>query len=122
MKASGRGWPGVLSCGLALAAAAVTVQVQAQAQVVDTAGYLERMDSDGDGRVSLDEYLAWMTYAFKRMDRDGNGVLEGAELPGGKGPPVALDGYRARLADRFNRQDANGDGFLDAGELGTPPR
>ncbi|MFZ7095303.1 hypothetical protein ACOPJQ_03240 [Luteimonas dalianensis] len=98
------------------------VPPDAPAQVAASGDYLALMDSDGDGRVSLDEYLAWMGYAFERMDRNGNGVLDSAELPGGKGRPVTLAEHRARLTDRFNRQDANGDGFLDARELAAPPR
>ena len=38
------------------------------AQVERTGDYLSRMDSDGDGRVSRDEYLAWMGYAFEKME------------------------------------------------------
>lgn len=114
----GRRRPGVLLCGLAAALALAP----AAAQVTATSEYLARMDADGDGRVSLDEYLAWMGYAFERMDADGDGVLTAAELPGGKGRPVTLAEHRARLTERFNRQDANRDGFLDARELAAPPR
>ena len=94
----------------------------AGAQVERSGDYLSRMDSDGDGRVSQAEYLAWMGYAFEQMDRDGDGVLSSAELPGGKGKPVSLEAHRQRLAERFRRQDANGDGYLDAKELSAPPR
>ena len=52
----------------------------ALAQVTDTASYLQRMDSDGDGRVSEAEYVQWMLYAFDRMDRNGDGVLTAEEL------------------------------------------
>lgn len=110
------------SIALLACAAMVLSAVPASAQVTATTDYLERMDTDGDGRVSLEEYLAWMSYAFERMDRNGDGVLTADELPGGKGQPVTLGEYRARLTDRFNRQDANGDGFLDARELAAPPR
>lgn len=106
---------------LALALAAAFAP-PAGGQVTSASGYLARMDSDGDGRVSLEEYLSWMTYAFQRMDGDGDGVLSGDELPGGRGGPVTLATHRARLTERFNRQDANRDGFLDARELAAPPR
>ncbi len=84
--------------------------------------YMERMDKDGDARVSLAEYQDWMGYAFTRMDRDGDGILATSELPGGRGEPVPLETHRARLAARFQRQDRSGDGFLDAAELTAPPR
>lgn len=92
------------------------------AQVTAPGEYLARMDTDGDGRVSLEEYLAWMGYAFDAMDRNGDGILSPDEQPGGRGKPITRAEHRARLTDRFNRQDANRDGFLDADELAAPPR
>lgn len=91
------------------------------AQVQGTADYLARMDADGDGRVSLAEYLAWMGYAFERMDRNGDGILSADEQPGGKGAPLTRDQHRQRLVERFHRQDTNRDGHLDARELAAPP-
>jgi hypothetical protein len=92
------------------------------AQVTATGDYLARMDADADGRVSLAEYQDWLSYAFDAMDRDHDGVLSAAELPGGRGGPVTREAHRARLADGFARQDRNGDGALDARELAAPPR
>ena len=94
----------------------------ASAQVTHTGEYLAKMDTDGDGRVSLAEYQAWMSYAFDGMDRNRDGVLSVDELPGGKGQPITREVHRARLAERFRRQDANRDGVLDARELAAPPR
>jgi Ca2+-binding EF-hand superfamily protein len=112
----GRHWPGffVGAC-LALAAGA-------QAQVRGSGDYLARMDRDGDGRVSLAEYQDWLSYAFDAMDRDHDGVLATAELPGGRGAAITRAQHRARLAAAFARQDRNHDGFLDARELAAPPR
>lgn len=104
------------AAGLWLAAAVAAAQVQRPAD------YLARMDADGDGRVSLPEYLAWMGYGFAQMDRDGDGVLRADELPGGRGRPLTRQAHHAQLAERFRRQDANGDGVLDARELAAPPR
>jgi Ca2+-binding EF-hand superfamily protein len=83
--------------------------------------YLQRMDRDGDGRVSRAEYIAYMDRGFDRLDTDGNGVLEGDELPPGARRVTRAD-YEASLAAAFARQDTNHDGFLDARELATPPR
>ena len=94
----------------------------AHAQVADTRSYLQRMDTDGDGRVSVEEYVQWMLYAFERMDRNGDGVLSADELPGGKGAPITRQQQRQTLIQRFHKQDANGDGYLSAKELAAPPR
>ena len=94
----------------------------ASAQVTDSNEYLKRMDSDGDGRVSLSEYLAWMSYAFDQRDGNGDGVLSADELPGGRGKPVSRADHVATLTTRFGKQDANGDGYLSAKELLAPPR
>ena len=92
------------------------------AQVNATGEYLARMDTDRDGRVSLAEYQAWMSYAFDGMDRNRDGMLSVDELPGGRGKPITREAHLAQLAARFTRQDADGDGFLSAKELAAPPR
>lgn len=95
----------------------------AGAQAVDSTGsYLQRMDRDGDGRVSLDEYLAWMSYAFDARDIDHDGVLSPTELPGGRGKPITRAQHQATLTARFRKQDVNGDGYLSARELAAPPQ
>ncbi|CTP90359.1 hypothetical protein XTPLMG728_2538 [Xanthomonas translucens pv. poae] len=108
---------------LALLATLSGAIAAASAQVVDTTGrYLQRMDRDGDGRVSLDEYLAWMSYAFDARDLDHDGVLSAAELPGGRGKPISRTQHQATLTARFRKQDSNGDGYLSARELAAPPQ
>lgn len=92
------------------------------AQVTDSGEYLKRMDTDGDGRVSLSEYLEWMSYAFDQRDANGDGVLGVDELPGGRGKPITREQHRTTLTERFRKQDANGDGYLSAKELLAPPR
>jgi hypothetical protein len=108
--------------GFFCALAGALLACAATAQVRGTDDYLARMDTDRDGRVSLHEYQAWLGYAFERMDRDGDGVLGAAELPGGRGAPVRLDAHRQALAEAFARQDRDRSGFLDARELAAPPR
>lgn len=103
----------LLACALPLAA---------PAQVASSGEYLRKMDTDGDGRVSLAEYQDWLSYAFDAMDRDRDGVLSAAEQPGARGAAVTRAEHRARLAQRFARQDANRDGFLSARELAAPPQ
>jgi hypothetical protein len=109
----GQRWPGfcLLAC----------LSWCAQAQVQGSGDYLARMDADGDGRVSLPEYQDWLGYAFDAMDRDHDGVLTAAELPGGRGALLTRDAHRARLAAVYARQDRDRDGFLNASELAAPP-
>jgi hypothetical protein len=115
-------WPGFFVGGILLAGTISLMASAAQAQVKATGDYLSRMDTDRDGRVSLAEYQDWMSYAFDAMDRDRNGQLSGAELPGGKGKPVSREDHRARIAETFSRQDRNRDGSLDSRELAAPPQ
>ena len=83
--------------------------------------YLRQMDSDGDGRVSRSEYIAHMSRSFEWIDTDGNGVLEGDELPPGA-HRVTRTAYESSLAEAFARQDGDHDGYLDARELARPQR
>ena len=94
----------------------------ADAQVNATSDYLARMDSDGDGRVGLEEYLDWMSYAFDARDLNRDGVLSADELPGGRGQPISREQHRERLTATFKKQDVNGDGHLSAKELAAPPQ
>lgn len=94
----------------------------AVAQVTATSEYLQRMDSDGDGRVSQAEYLDWMSYAFDSRDRNRDAVLSPDELPGGKGQPLTREQHRQRLSATFRKQDVDRNGFLSAKELAAPPQ
>lgn len=110
-----------------LAACAVVVAMSlpaglAWAQAKSPAEYLARIDSDGDRRVSMEEYLAWMSFGFEAMDRNRDGILQPQEQPGGRGPVLTRVAHRANLMERFRRQDSNRDGYLDAKELAAPPR
>lgn len=82
---------------------------------------LARFDADGDGRVVEAEYVAYLSLGFRARDVDGNGRLEGDELPP-NARPIARADSEARLRRQFARQDANGDGALDRRELLAPPR
>lgn len=116
-----------LPIGFGWLAASVLWPGAVPAQPVATPSeYLARMDRDGDGRVDLAEYQAWMTHGFRAIDRNGDGVLQDHELPPGviprPGQPRTLDAYLANLARAFERLDRDGDGYLDATELAAPPR
>ena len=101
---------------VSLVAAAAHAQVQAQDD------WFARVDTDADGRVSLDEFLAKMSWAFSQRDLDGDGVLQPSEQHVADAKPITLADHRARFARQFGRQDVDGDGFLSRRELLAPPR
>lgn len=84
--------------------------------------YFSRVDLDGDGRVSLDEFLGRMGFAFRQMDVDGNGILEPHEQHVPDAPRITREDHEARLTRQFHLQDANKDGTLSRTELLAPPR
>lgn len=84
--------------------------------------YLRLFDRNGDGRVSMAEYVSYMSRGFQHMDRNGDGILETRELPGHRGRPISLKQYQHNLRRQFRRLDRHHHGFLDAGELTAPPR
>ena len=105
--------------GAVMAWVAAPLQAQAWRTPAD---YQREVDRDRDGRVSQEEYLAWMSHGFEAMDRNRDGVLQAAEQPGGRGQPLSRAAHRANLSERFRRQDVDRDGFLSAKELAAPPR
>ncbi|WP_133500137.1 hypothetical protein [Lysobacter terrigena] len=111
-----------LGAALICAASSFAGLAFAAGPVTSSSDYLSRMDTDGDKRVSLAEFQAWMGYAFERMDVNHDGTVSQAELPGGRGKPISLAEHRAALAARFAKQDVNHDGVLDARELAAPPQ
>jgi hypothetical protein len=84
--------------------------------------YFSVVDLDGDGRVSLPEFLERMGYAFGQMDLDGNDVLEPHEQHVPDAPRITRAEHEARFTAQFHRQDANDDGHLSRAELLAPPR
>jgi len=84
--------------------------------------YFSRVDLDGDGRVSLEEFLERMSFAFRQMDVDGDGILAPHEQHIPDAPTITLEQHRERFSAQFHRQDTDGDGYLSRAELLSPPR
>jgi Ca2+-binding EF-hand superfamily protein len=105
-----------------LAAAAALLLASAATPAQDSrAEYLQRFDTDGDGRVSAAEYVAYMSQGFRSMDSNGDGIIDTDELPGGRGRPITLQENRDNLRRQFHKLDRNRDGYLNARELTAPP-
>jgi hypothetical protein len=84
--------------------------------------YFARVDLDGNGSVSLNEFLERMSFAFRQMDVDGDEVLEPHEqhIPDAKA--ITLAEHHERFTAQFRRQDSDRDGSLSRREYLAPPR
>ncbi len=96
---------------LALAGSAVAQEGAARGAMAGFA--FDRIDADGDGRITRAEMSAARRAGFERMDTDGDGVLSAAEIAAMRDrarrfTQMAEAGGENRLA----RLDADGDGNL----------
>ena len=90
---------------------------------------LEQLDTDGDGRVSAEEYEGRIP--FERLDRNGDGFLDAQDFEGRRGGPGAGPGGgpgqgpgdrpdRARMREALKAMDADGDGKVSEAEYTGP--
>jgi len=86
------------------------------------ADYFSVVDTDGDGRVSLPEFLERMSWAFRQMDANRDGVLEPGEQLVPNAKRITLAEHHQRFTEQFRRQDRNRDGGLDRREYLAPPQ
>jgi len=86
-----------------------------------SSSYFAIVDLDRDGRVSLAEFHERMSWAFRQMDRNSDGVLALDEqlVPGA--PVLTIEEHHRRLTVQFKRQDKDHDGWLSRREFLAPP-
>jgi hypothetical protein len=104
------------------AALALLLWLPAAAFAQGTSSLFQAMDTNGDGRVSEAEYVAYMSQGFYRRDRNHDGVLEPDELPGGHGKPITLQEWQDNLRKEFRKLDRHHHGYLTGQELMQPPQ
>jgi Ca2+-binding EF-hand superfamily protein len=112
-----RAWLAAGACALL----AAMLPCGAQGLPDTRADYLRMLDTNGDGRITSAEYVHYMSAGYRGMDRDGNGTLEPAELPGGQGRAITISEVQDNLRRQFHRLDRDHDGYLNARELTAPP-
>ncbi|NHA13705.1 EF-hand domain-containing protein [Thioalkalivibrio sp. XN279] len=67
-------------------------------------GMMQRIDADGDGKITLEEFKAPQEGRFAMLDVNGDGVIDKEE-------------FGARRMARFAERDADGNGVLEGDEL-----
>lgn len=87
---------------------------------------LARMDRDGDGRISFEEYRNAMLRRFDARDKNHDGVLDGDEFPSqwltgaaitAEQKRITRDDFSDQLQPSFDHFDTDRDGQLDGTEL-----
>lgn len=118
---------GAAAAVLATASAGTHAQAQAKESVeVTSKQILARMDRNGDGKVSEEEFRNAMMRRFASADANRDGVLSNDEVPTHSvvvqnsengGGQVKLEDYSASLKTVFDQNDADRDGQLAGDEI-----
>ena len=82
----------------------------------------QAMDTNHDGQLSMDEFVAGHAKKFDKMDKNGDGKVTSAEMQAAKeakaqehgGEPANAEGM---TADKMSKLDTNGDGAISKQEF-----
>ena len=80
---------------------------------------LQKMDTNCDGRISLDEYLAAATTRFKRIDTQNTGSIDAAQMANW---PAAAERILHRAKSLVGHLDKAGDGYVTPDEFIAPAK
>lgn len=98
------------------------------ARLLEEQRNFELADVDGDGVMSWEEFRNFFVPQFFELDKNGDGVIGGAEHPPARGadgkpvspPDVSIEAFQHALESAFKSADRDGSGTLSAREWATP--
>jgi Ca2+-binding EF-hand superfamily protein len=99
---------------ISLAASPLCLAAQADAHAGRAREHLQQADVNGDGRVSLDEFVAAAGARFATIDVGHKGAVDAADLASS---PAALERIDHRAARVVSRLDLAGNGYVTEDEF-----
>lgn len=112
---------------VAILVAALASSVAGVALAQDTGDVFDRIDRDGDGAISQEEFRNFMAATYGSKDTDGNRTLTWAELHADTRPKPAdwvdfsLDAVMDAIPTAYSQRDKDGDGKLSRDEMAAAP-
>lgn len=117
----------VVAMLLGATAAAVSAQPPQEGAQEPAQAFIDQLDEDGDGKVSLEEALQPQGPRFSEIDADGDGIItadEAAETFQSQVPTEMLEAMKERGMQPgqtfVDNLDTNNDGQVDKGEFEQP--
>jgi Ca2+-binding EF-hand superfamily protein len=99
------------AAALSAAACATPAMAQDGSRMIQQ---LEQADANRDGMVSRAEFLAYRAGQFDRLDRNGDAVLNAADMP-------RFERIKTLMQSRIAAFDSNGDGTVTRAEFASGP-